>query len=339
LNTIEATAKAVGEARPPTEAHAAEASIAGASPARADAAPRASRALYGLRPAARASALLRAMRPRQWVKNVLVVAVPGAAGVLTHPGIALKVTGAFVCFCLLSSCAYLVNDVHDRVKDAGHPRKRARPIAAGEVSAPLALSAAAGLGVAGLGIAFAIRPLLGVTGLGYLFLTASYSLWLRDIAVADIAIVASGFVLRALAGGAATGVPVSRWFVMVTSFGALFLVSGKRYAELRSEGASASTRASLRAYSEDYLRFAMILAASVTTVAYCLWAFQGHHHDGLSWYEATVAPFLLWLLRYAFLIHEGGGEAPEDIVLRDRFLIAMSGAWVAIYACAVYVAT
>ncbi len=287
----------------------------------------------------RVAALARACRPHQWVKNLLVLAAPGAAGVLTHQQIAVDVAGALVSFCLLSSAGYLLNDVHDRHEDALHPRRRRRPIAAGEVSVGLALATAAVLTVAGLALAFAIRPLLGATGAGYLLLTVSYSMWLRNVAVADIAIVAACFVLRALAGGAATGIPVSRWFVMVTSFGALFLVAGKRYAELRNRGEDSGTRSTLTAYSEDYLRFVMFLAASVTTVAYCLWAFQGHGGDGITWYEITVAPFVLWLLRYGLLLHEGHGEAPEDVLLHDRFLLSMSGAWVGVFACAVYVGT
>lgn len=287
----------------------------------------------------RLAALARACRPHQWVKNLLVLAAPGAAGVLTHQQIAVDVAGALVSFCLLSSAGYLVNDVHDRHEDALHPRRRRRPIAAGEVSVGLALATAAVLTVAGLALAFAIRPLLGATGAGYLLLTVSYSVWLRNVAVADIAIVAACFVLRALAGGAATGIPVSRWFVMVTSFGALFLVAGKRYAELRNRGEDGGTRSTLTAYSEDYLRFVMFLAASVTTVAYCLWAFQGHGGDGITWYEITVAPFVLWLLRYGLLLHEGHGEAPEDVLLHDRFLLSMSGVWVGVFACAVYVGT
>lgn len=287
----------------------------------------------------RLAALVRACRPHQWVKNLLVLAAPGAAGVLTNQHVAVDVAAAFVSFCLLSSAGYLINDVHDRHEDALHPRRRRRPIAAGEVSVRLALSTAALLTVAGLALAFSIRPLLGATGAGYLLLTASYSMWLRNVAVADIAIVAACFVLRALAGGAATGIPVSRWFVMVTSFGALFLVAGKRYAELRNRGEDGGTRSTLTAYTEDYLRFVMFLAASVTTVAYCLWAFQGHGSDGITWYEITVAPFVLWLLRYGLLLHEGHGEAPEDVLLHDRFLLSMSGAWVGVFACAVYVGT
>lgn len=305
--------------------------------------PAAARELPSRQAAARrpsqVGSLLRACRPRQWVKNLLVVAAPGAAGVLTHPAVAEKVAAAFACFCLLASCTYLLNDVRDREEDARHPRRRRRPIAAGEVSVRAAVLLAGALGALGIGAAFAVNPALGAVGLAYLALTASYNLWLRSIAVADIAVVSAGFVLRAMAGGAAADVSVSRWFMMVTSFGALFLVSGKRYAELRNEGVASSTRASLRAYSEGYLRFVMILAASVATAAYCLWAFQGRGHDGLSWYEMTIVPFVLWLLRYGLLIDQGAGQAPEELVLGDRFLMAMSGLWVAVFACAVYVGT
>lgn len=273
------------------------------------------------------------------MKNLLVVAAPGAAGVLTHPAVAARVAAAFACFCLLASCTYLLNDVRDREEDARHPRRRLRPIAARELSVRTAVILAVALGVAGLGAAFAVSLALGGVAAGYLLLTGSYSLWLRSIAVADIAAIAGCFVLRAMAGGAAAEVPVSRWFVMVTSFGALFLVSGKRYAELRNEGVASSTRASLKAYSEGYLRLVMILAASVATAAYCLWAFQGRGQDGIIWYEMTVLPFVLWLLRYGLLIDQGAGQAPEELVLGDTFLMAMSGIWVALFACAVYVGT
>ncbi len=282
---------------------------------------------------------MRACRPRQWVKNVLVVAAPAAAGILTHPDVAGQVAAAFVCFCLLSSATYLLNDVHDRHEDRRNPARRARPIAAGELSVPVAVAAALALALAGLGLAAAVRPALAGVALAYLTLTASYTLWWRSVAVADIAAVAGGFVLRALAGGAATAVPVSRWFMLVTSFGALFLVAGKRYAELTSAHAGdGPVRASLHAYSERYLRFVLALAATVTTTGYCLWAFQRAHTAKLSWYELTVVPFVLWLLRYALLIDSGQGGAPEELVLRDRFLLSMSAAWLVVFVIGVYVA-
>jgi decaprenyl-phosphate phosphoribosyltransferase len=314
-------------------------------------------------------ALVRACRPRQWLKNVLVVAAPAAAGILTHPDVAGKVVVAFVCFCMLSSSTYLLNDVHDREEDRHDPARRDRPIAAGELSVRVAVAAALVLALGGLALAAAVHPALAAVGAGYLALTASYTLWLRSVAVADIAAVAGGFVLRALAGGAATSVPLSRWFMLVTSFGALFVVAGKRYAELMTltpadggaEGAHAergarapagggwepavpasnappALRASLSVYSERYLRFVLGLAATVTTTGYCLWAFQRAHSAKLSWYELTVIPFVLWLLRYALLLDGGEGRAPEELVLRDRFLLTMSAAWLAVFVTGVYVA-
>ncbi len=303
---------------------------------------------------------MRACRPRQWLKNVLVVAAPAAAGILTHPDVAGKVVVTFVCFCMLASSTYLLNDVHDREEDRHDPSRRGRPIAAGDLSVRVAVAAALVLAFGGLALAAAVHPALAGVGAGYLALTASYTLWLRSVAVADIAAVAGGFVLRALAGGAATSVPLSRWFMLVTSFGALFVVTGKRYAELRalppvdggaeparvdlgawaatSGGQVPAVRASLSAYSERYLRFVLGLAATVTTTGYCLWAFQRAHSAKLSWYELTVIPFVLWLLRYALLLDGGEGRAPEELVLRDRFLLSMSAAWLAVFVTGVYAA-
>lgn len=282
-------------------------------------------------------ALLRACRPRQWIKNILVVAAPGAAGILARPDVGGKVALTFVCFCMLSSATYLLNDVHDREEDRHHPRRRTRPLASGELSVGLALAAALALAVGGLALAASLRLELAAVGAAYLALTGSYTLWWRNVAVADIAAVAGGFVLRALAGGVATSVAVSRWFMLVTSFGALFLVAGKRYAELCDSERGASTRATLAAYSAQYLRFVIGLAATSATMAYCLWAFQRSHHGKLSWYELTVIPFVLWLLRYALLVDRGDGQSPEELVLGDRFLVSMGAAWVVVFVCGVYV--
>ncbi|MHB1538075.1 MAG: decaprenyl-phosphate phosphoribosyltransferase [Solirubrobacteraceae bacterium] len=290
-------------------------------------------------PKSEARALWRACRPRQWLKNVLVLVAPGAAGVLTHERVAIHVGVAFACFCLIASCGYLFNDLHDRAEDSRHRSRRRRPLASGELSVPSAIVAAIALGAGGVALAFIDAPLLGLVAVAYLAVTLSYSTWLRAVAVVDIVAVASCFVLRAIAGGTAAGVPVSQWFLMVASFGALFLVSGKRYAELRGDGASSATRAALGDYSKDYLRLVMVLAASVATATYCIWAFQGRHSDGIVWYELTVLPFVLGLLRYGLLIDQGAGEAPEELVLRDRFLLGTGVAWAAVFACAVYVGT
>ena len=157
--------------------------------------------------------------------------------------------GAFVVLCLLSSATYLVNDVRDRDQDRLHPRKRLRPVAAGELSPRAAVRCAAAMALLGLALATAIDPKLGVLGCGYLALTASYSLWWRGVVVLDILVIAAGFVLRALAGGIATDIYLSRWFVIVTGCCAIFLVAAKRYAELREQAGPHPARGSLRGYS------------------------------------------------------------------------------------------
>jgi len=279
--------------------------------------------------------LLRACRPRQWAKNLLVLAAPCAAGVIDRPLVAAQVAGAFVVLCLISSATYLVNDVRDREQDVLHPRKRLRPIAAGELQPSTALRIAGVLAFLGIALATAIAPGLGAVAVAYLALTASYSLWLRRVAVADVLVIAAGFVLRALAGGIATDIYLSRYFVIVTACCAIFLVAAKRYAELREQNGSTPARASLRRYSLGHLRLTLAVSASLAGVAYTGWAFTRPSH--VVWYGLSIAPFLLWLGRYANLIGAGAGQAPEELILRDRTLLALSLAWGVLFVGGVYV--
>lgn len=282
-----------------------------------------------------AAVLLRACRPRQWSKNLLVLAAPCAAGVLGRPLVAAQIAGAFVVMCLLSSATYLVNDVRDREQDRLHPDKRTRPIAAGELPVRTALGAAAAMAVSGLALASAIDPKLGAVGLAYLALTASYSLWWRRVVVVDMLAIAAGFVLRALAGGIATDIYLSRWFVIVTGCCAIYLVAAKRYAELREHAGAKATRATLARYSRRSLRLTLAGAASVASVAYVSWAFTRPDH--VAWYALSIAPLVLWLARYATLVGAGAGQAPEELVLRDRALLALSVAWTLLFLGGVYV--
>ncbi|MBA3806852.1 MAG: decaprenyl-phosphate phosphoribosyltransferase [Solirubrobacterales bacterium] len=278
--------------------------------------------------------LLRACRPRQWSKNLLVLAAPSAAGVIDRPLLAAQLAGAFAALCLLSSATYLLNDVRDREQDRLHPRKRLRPIAAGALSPRAALGSAALLAGLGLAGAFAIRPALGAVALCYLVLTGTYSLWLRRVVVADVLVIAAGFVLRAVAGGAATDIYLSRWFVIVTACFAIFLVTAKRYAELREQPKAASTRATLQRYSPRALRLALMTSAGLGVVAYAGWAFTRPAH--LLFYGLSIAPLVLWLGRYAKLIGAGAGQAPEELILRDRTLLALSLLWGLLFLGGVY---
>lgn len=279
--------------------------------------------------------LLRACRPRQWSKNLLVLAAPAAAGVVDRPQVAAQVLGAFFVLCLVSSATYLVNDVRDREQDRRHPRKRLRPVAAGELSPRSAVRVAALLAVLGIAVGSAIAPGLGAVAVGYLALTASYSLWLRHVIIADVLAIAAGFVLRAVAGGVATDIYLSRWFVIVTACCAVFLVTAKRYAELREHAGPRPMRETLRHYSAGGLRLTLVAAAALGGAAYVGWAFTRPSH--LVWYGLSIVPFLLWLGRYSVLIGTGAGQAPEELILRDRTLLALSVAWGLLFLGGVYV--
>jgi decaprenyl-phosphate phosphoribosyltransferase len=287
----------------------------------------------------RARVLLRACRPRQWSKNLLVLAAPCAAGVIVRPQVAAQVAGAFLVLCLLSSATYLVNDVRDREQDRRHPLKRSRPVAAGELSPRAALALAVVLAFVGVAGASAITPGLGAVACGYLALTASYSLWLRRVVLADILVIAAGFVLRAIAGGVATDIYLSRWFVIVTACCAVYLVAAKRYAELREVEDPAHpdgpARATLRRYSPGALRLLLGASATVVAVAYTGWAFTRPSH--VAWYALSIAPLLGWLGRYAILIGTGAGQAPEELILSDRTLLALGAAWGVLFLGGVYV--
>lgn len=289
------------------------------------------------------AALVRATRPRQWLKNVLVAAAPGAAGVIFHPGAALHVAEAFVAFCLGAAGMYLVNDAADVELDRAHPRKRFRPLAAGDVSTRQALTAAAALLVAALAVAATAGWRLVVVLAVYVALTAAYTRWLKRVAIVDIATVAAGFVLRAIAGAVVTGVVVSQWFLILVSFAALFVVAGKRHGELAAlaaaDGAGDASARPLVGYTLDYLRYVWMVSSGVAITAYCLWAFdQPHAAEHVPWSELSAIPFVLAILRYALLLDLGKGAAPEDVILGDRPLVSLSAAWLAIYALGVALA-
>jgi len=282
-----------------------------------------------------ARTLIRALRPLQWTKNLLLLAAPTAAAVIARSEVREDVATAVVAFCMLSSATYLLNDIRDRDQDRLHPRKRNRPIASGALGVRVALPLAVLLAAAALTLMALVRPELAAVGCAYLALTASYSLWLRRVIVADMLAIAGGFVLRAVAGGVAANVPLSRWFLVVISCGAIFVVAGKRHAELFGRAGDGLTRATLRVYSERSLRAVLYAAAVGTLVAYSIWAFRRPEHG--PFYEFSVVPVVLWLRRYALLVERGAGEAPEELILRDRLLAPLTLAWALLFALGTYV--
>ena len=283
------------------------------------------------------AALVAAMRPRQWLKNVLVFAAPLAAGSIFELDVLLPSILAFVVFCLMSSATYLINDIRDIEADRAHPTKCRRPIAAGELSIGLAVGASIVLALVSLGIALTVSlSLFGIVG-AYAIFTLSYSLFLKHEPVIELAVLAMGFLLRAIAGGAAADLPISPWFLIVAAFGSLFMAAGKRFSELQSANDALPTdptprRRSLGGYTSTYLRFVWGVAAAVTITAYCLWAFEVSQPDSaLPWSQWSVLPFVLAILRYAVDIDRAAAEAPEDVVLRDRALQALGLIWLVLF--------
>ena len=282
---------------------------------------------------------LRALRPRQWLKNLLVFAAPIAAGDITHASTLAHASVAFVAFCAGASGTYLINDARDVEADRRHPTKRNRPIAAGLVPIPAAYALAAVLLVGSLVLAFATRFDFGLTLAGYLALTTSYSLYLKRQPVLDIVAVAGCYVLRAVGGATATGLPISEWFFIVASFGALMIVVGKRESELRALGDGAgAVRATLGVYTVEFLRYLRAVATAVVLVAYCLWAFDSaaHSQGGSIWFQLSVVPFVTAIIQYGLVIEHGGGEHPEQVLTTDRAILVSAAVWAVIYAYAVY---
>jgi decaprenyl-phosphate phosphoribosyltransferase len=289
------------------------------------------------RPRSLARSLIVTARPRQWAKNVLVFGAPAVGGVLLVPDRLVKAVLAFIAFCLASSGMYYVNDIVDRQVDRQHWRKRLRPLPAGQLGMRLAAAVAVLLVAGGLALAsWAGGWRLSAVLLGYVVLAAAYTFWLRGLVLLDVAAVAGLFVLRAAAGGVAVAVPLSSWFLIVACFGALFIATGKRRAEHNDLGhGRGNHRRTLDEYSESYLRYIMSSASTVTIAAYCLWAFEGPSGQTVP-SALSILPFVLGIYRYAMLLDAGSGDAPENIVLRDRPLQLSGLLWILLVALGVY---
>jgi decaprenyl-phosphate phosphoribosyltransferase len=286
--------------------------------------------------------LIKAIRPRQWVKNVLVFAAPMAAlgddrYAYDYREVLVRVLLAFVVFSLAASCVYLVNDARDVEADRQHPTKRFRPIAAGVVPEWLAYILAVALGAASLVLSWQVTPNLALVMAIYIVIQLAYCFGLKHQPVIDICIVSSGFLIRAIAGGVAAGVPLSQWFLLMMAFGSLFMAAGKRYAELQlAERTGAKIRKSLESYTSSYLRFVWTLSATSLVLCYGLWAFERDDTGGTSWFVVSMIPFTIAILRYAVDVDGGMAGEPEEIALKDRVLQLLAVAWIGTVSAAVF---
>ncbi|KOT36613.1 phosphoribose diphosphate:decaprenyl-phosphate phosphoribosyltransferase [Streptomyces caelestis] len=284
--------------------------------------------------------LLLTARPKQWVKNVLVIAAPAAAGELFSVHALTRLALVFVLFTACAAAVYLVNDARDADADRAHPVKCRRPVAAGRVPVPAAYAAGTALGVLAPAVAVRLCPPEAAALLtAYLVMQLAYCVSLKHVLVVDLTVVTTGFVMRAVIGGLALGIPLSRWFLITTGFGALFMVAAKRYSEaVQTAGEAGATRALLAEYTTGYLRFVWQLAAGVAVLGYCLWALEEGgvpHTSVLPWRQLSVVAFVLAVLRYAVFADRGTAGEPEDVVLGDRALAVIGLVWGVMYALAV----
>ncbi|HEX5069979.1 MAG TPA: decaprenyl-phosphate phosphoribosyltransferase [Vicinamibacterales bacterium] len=277
--------------------------------------------------------LVRAMRPRQWTKNVLVFAGLIFGQKLTDPvSVQLAIT-AFIVFCLLSSSVYLLNDVHDREADRLHPAKASRPIASGALSIGAAIGAAAVLAAVSLGTAFWINHVFGAVATAYLALMTAYTFWAKHIVILDVLLLAAGFVLRAAGGAAAVQVTFSHWLLLLTLLGALFLGLSKRRAEIVALTHTAgSHRRSLAEYSPYLLDQMISVVTASTLLAYAFYTISPDTEQRFGTAQLIwTVPFPLYgIFRYLYLVHQrDGGGSPSDTLLEDRPVQICVALWAA----------
>jgi 4-hydroxybenzoate polyprenyltransferase len=290
-----------------------------------------------------ALALVRTLRPHQWVKNGFVVAPLVFARRLRDPDYVLQSAIAFAAFCALSGAVYAFNDVRDVDADRAHPTKRTRPIASGALGERVALVAAGLLAAAGLATAFALDWRAGACASAYLVQNLAYSVKLKHVAFVDVALISSGFLLRVLAGAFAIDVPASTWLLICTGLLALFLALGKRAHELaaalRSGRAVTETRAALAGYRLPAVRVAMLVLGAATAVAYVLYTVDAHTvaffgTSRLLWTAPFPALGIARFLQLALFRPRLG--SPTEAMLRDPLFLAIVGVWAGVVVYILY---
>lgn len=285
--------------------------------------------------------IVRLLRPHQYAKNLLVFAAPGAAGRLDEIGVVGSVLLAFVLFCAISSAGYIANDLLDAEADRLHPVKKDRPIASRSVSERVALQTLVALAFPSLLLSVVLGWSFTAVLVGYAAVSVTYSTILKRIPWIELLAVSGGFLLRAIAGGAATDTRISGWFLLVVSAGALLVITGKRVGELVALGARSPSRKVLAGYHIGHLRLLAAIASALAVGGYAAWAAaeannQVRDSTGALLLRLTVVPFAVAIGRYLVLSWRGGGETPESVILRDRMMFGAGVCWTVVYAIGLY---
>lgn len=298
--------------------------------------------------------ILVSLRPGQWIKNALVFTAIIFNAQLTNPYLFIRCLWGFLIFCLLSSASYLVNDLLDLPYDQVHPQKKCRPLASGALSPLTAIEVAALLSLSGLVFSLFLGYSLFLFGLSFFLIHILYSSILKKIAILDILAIASSFIIRTFAGEVLTGFHVPIWLMLTVIFLSLFIASGKRRAELVTEGAK--TRPALLSYRTQLLDFYTSTFANATLLSYALFTFFTEPPRfsepltrflqinfpkalGRKWLMAATTPFIIFgIMRYAQLIYEKReGESPEKLLSSDLPLSLTVIGWGIIVILIIYV--
>ena len=284
------------------------------------------------------AALVKTLRPQQWIKNALVF-LPFMFAIRQAwsldnldpvPELIGKLLIVFAAFCALSGAVYLLNDLSDRKADQLHPVKKGRPIASGKVSVPMAVIVMAALAAAGLAATFLVEPVLGGIGLIYLAINVAYSLGIKRIVLLDVMAVASGYVIRAVAGAVAIDVSPSPWLYATTAAAAFFIVVGRRYAEVRLAGEGASEQRSvLEKYAGPFISQLLTISATAAWLSYTLYTVEAENLPQNNTMMLTIPLVTFGLFRYLYLLNTSKeAEAPEQLIMRDVPLVLSIIGWV-----------
>jgi 4-hydroxybenzoate polyprenyltransferase len=284
--------------------------------------------------------LVKTMRPRQWVKSIIVYAALVFDGKLLDLDLFLKTTLIFVAFCLVSSAVYIMNDLVDVEKDRQHPRKRLRPLASGQLDPRLAAATAVVLGIISLGAAFWLNIWAGIVLVVYLIQNVAYSFWLKNVVIIDVMVLSLGFLLRVVAGVVVVQVTnFSPWLYICVTLLALFLGFGKRRHEIvLLEGDASNHRASLAEYNLPLLDQIITIITTSTLVAYTFYSFDAATALAHNKMLVTVPFVFYFIARYLYLVHvKHQGGAPDELLLEDKPLLVNSALWALTVVVLIYV--
>ena len=280
---------------------------------------------------ARLIGLALSSRPRQWPKNLLVLAAVLFSGEYHQSSSLLAAVVAAAIFTLATAGLYLLNDAIDAPRDREHPVKRHRPIAAGLVPVGLAVGVGIVVSAAALALAAVLAWPFGVALAVYLGLQVGYSLVLKHLVILELLAIAIGFVIRAVAGALVIEVPVSPWLYICTFLLALFLAVGKRWAELSGEARSSAARPVLDRYTAEFLHTLVVITAAAAPLSYALYTFSAPNLPANHLMMITIPIVLYGILRYVYLLQsDGSGEEPERVLLGDRGILASVVTWVGV---------